>query len=88
LSRPVQGLLLFWLQNQSGHSGEDSLVPPEILSPDRPALGLGIMTTELFPIRCKNVSVDTSSGFDSYPLNSIAVIHAIHREKTAQRAAL
>ena len=79
---------LFWPQNQSGRSGEDSLAPPEILRPDRPALSLGIMTTELFWICCKNVSVDMSSGFDSYPLNLITVIHVIHTKKTTQPGAL
>jgi hypothetical protein len=29
-----------------------------------------------------------SSGFDSYPLNSVTVIHVIHTEKTTQRGAL
>ena len=69
---------LFWPQNQSG---EDFLVPPKILSPDRPALSLGIMTNELFWICYKNVSFDMSSGFDSYPLNLITVIHVLHRRK-------
>jgi hypothetical protein len=64
------------------------LATPEILSPDRPALSLGIMTPELFLICYENVSVDMSSGFDSYPLNLITVIQVIHTEKTTQRGAL
>jgi hypothetical protein len=79
---------LFWSQNQSRRSGEDSLAPSEILNPDRPALSLGIMTTELFWICCKNVSVDMSSGFDSYPIDLVTVIHVIYTEKTTQRGAL
>ena len=78
---------LFWFQNQSRRSG-DSLPPPEILIPDRPALNLGIMTTELFWICCKNFLVDMSSGFDSYPLNLITVIHVIHKDEKTQRGAL
>jgi hypothetical protein len=76
---------LFWSQNQSRRSGEDSLAPSEILSPDRPALSL---TTELFWICCKNVSVDMPSGFDSYPIDLVTVIHVIYTEKTTQRGAL
>jgi hypothetical protein len=64
------------------------LAPPKTLNPDLPALSLGIMTTELLWICYKNISVGTSSGFDSNLLGLITVIHVIRAEKTMQRGVL